>query len=126
MVLYNCFRCGYLADQKNHMRTHLSRKNVCDPILRDINLDEYSKDILGRRKFIETIENPDSAPFCSIPASFCSIPAPFCSISCEYCKRSYKYERNLTKHLKTCKVKKIADENSKNISGPKSQKIPKN
>jgi hypothetical protein len=103
------------------MRVHINRKNICDPILRDINLDEYSKDILGRRKFIETIENPDSAPFCSISAPFCSISAPFCSISCEYCKRSYKYERNLTKHLKTCKLKIIADEEESEISALNNQ-----
>jgi hypothetical protein len=85
------------------MRTHLSRKNTCDPILRDINLDEYSKDILGRRKFIETVENPESLPNHSKSL-------PFHSISCDYCNKSYKYNYNLTKHLKTCKVKKTLDE----------------
>ena len=100
MVKYNCFRCGYLADQKNHMRSHLRRKNVCEPILRDINLDEYSKDILGRRKFIETVENPESLPNHSKSL-------PFHSISCDYCNKSYKYNYNLTKHLKTCKMKII-------------------
>ena len=110
MVQYTCFRCGYLTNQKNHMITHLNRKNVCEPILRDIELNEYSKDILGRRKFIETVENPDFAPFCSTDAPFCSTDAPFCSIFCEHCKKSYKYKRNLSKHLKTCKVKITNDE----------------
>jgi hypothetical protein len=116
MVQYTCFRCGYFSKQKSDMRSHLNRKNVCDPILRDINLDEYSKDILGRRKFIETAENIESAPFGSISAPFGSISAPFGSISCEYCKRSYKYGRNLSKHLKTCKLKIIADEEESELN----------
>ena len=118
MVKYNCFRCGYLADQKNHMRSHLRRKNVCEPILRDINLDEYSKDILGRRKFIET-EFFD-AP-CEIIPKSCEIihnhAKSYTNISnlekifeCKYCNKKYNQNFILTRHLKTCKVKKTLDE----------------
>ena len=109
MVQYNCFRCGYSTFLKSDMRSHLNRKNVCDPVLRDIELNDYSKDILGRRKFIETEENPESLPFHSKSLPFHSNGLPNHSIFCEHCKKSYKYNYNLTKHLKTCKVKITTD-----------------
>ena len=107
MVQYTCFRCGYFSERKINMRSHLNRKNVCKPILRDIKLDEYSKNILERREYIETVENPESLPFHSKNLPNHSKSLPFHSISCDYCNKSYKYNYNLTKHLKTCKMKII-------------------
>jgi hypothetical protein len=95
MVQYACFRCGYATLLKSDMRTHLNRKNVCKPILRDIKLDDYCDNILKKEEFVEKIETP--------------ISDPLSSISCEYCKKTYKYEQNLSKHLKTCTVKKTRD-----------------
>ena len=98
MVQYTCFRCGYSAEKKNHMIAHLNRKYICKPILRDIKPDDYRNDILEQKEFVETVKNDESAPINSI--------------SCEYCAKTYKYERNLLKHLKTCKIKKETDKNN--------------
>ena len=54
MVNYDCFRCGYCTPNKSYMRLHLFRKNICKPILRDINLDQYREDILDNKEFAET------------------------------------------------------------------------
>jgi hypothetical protein len=117
MVQYACFRCGYLSEKKSSMRLHLNRKNICEPILRDIDLNEYSKDILGRRKFIET-DNFEEI-YQNIPNPYQIIPNPYQNIpklensenlhECKYCNKIYKQRFTLTRHLKTCKMKEIAD-----------------
>ena len=38
MVNYECFRCGYIGKQKVHLINHLNRKNVCKPLLEDIDI----------------------------------------------------------------------------------------
>jgi len=38
MVLYECFRCGYSTNLKGNMNHHLNRKNVCKPLLEDIDI----------------------------------------------------------------------------------------
>ena len=39
MVNYECFRCGYIASQKNNLRNHLNRKNICNPILDNVSIE---------------------------------------------------------------------------------------
>ena len=38
MVLYECFRCGYSTILKGNMKHHLNRKNVCKPLLEDMDI----------------------------------------------------------------------------------------
>ena len=45
MVNYNCIRCGYETNDRSKMKSHLSRKTVCKPLLNDVNLDDYKNDI---------------------------------------------------------------------------------
>ena len=40
MGVYKCFRCGYIASQRINMKHHLNRKNICNPILDNISIDE--------------------------------------------------------------------------------------
>ena len=40
MVLYECNRCGYIAEHRNCMKRHLNRINICKPILEDTSIDE--------------------------------------------------------------------------------------
>ena len=105
MADYNCFRCGYCTNHKTKIRLHLDRKNICKPILRDINLDQYGKDILNGNEFDETVGCSillHSAPSLLHSAPFCSKREKF---ECVFCKKNYIYNRNLNKHLKTCKSK---------------------
>ena len=46
MVNYKCIRCGYETTHKSKMKIHLERKRVCNPILNNINLDDYKERIL--------------------------------------------------------------------------------
>ena len=43
MVEYLCYRCGYVGKQKNHLKNHLNRKNVCKPTLDDIDIEEVKQ-----------------------------------------------------------------------------------
>ena len=43
MVDYSCLRCGYIASQKINLKHHLNRKNICNPILDDISIEEVKK-----------------------------------------------------------------------------------
>ena len=54
MVNYNCIRCGYETNDRSKMKSHLSRKTVCKPLLNDVNLDDYKNDIF---KDIEIVFN---------------------------------------------------------------------
>lgn len=40
MKEYICDRCGYIAHQKSNLKSHLIRKNTCDPLLCDVSVDE--------------------------------------------------------------------------------------
>ncbi len=87
------------------MRLHLNRKNNCDPILSDVNIDTCRQDILNNPQIDETGSCTvllHSAPSLLQSAPFCSISESF---ECLYCNKKYRYNRNLNKHLKTCKAK---------------------
>ena len=122
MVEYKCARCGYTTNQRCNFKNHLNRKNICNPLLEDISIDEI-KFLYGFEHIEKMLQN---APNCSKRAPHysshiapnCSKRAPNCSIllqntvskgTCEYCLRNFSRNSNLTKHLKTCKKKKHHD-----------------
>ena len=43
MVKYECFRCGYYTIHRNSMKNHLNRKNICNPIEDDVEIEEIKK-----------------------------------------------------------------------------------
>ena len=43
MVEYKCNRCGYNAKQKINLMRHLNRKNICQPLLEDISIENIQK-----------------------------------------------------------------------------------
>ena len=121
MPKYFCYRCGYKTDIISHMSSHIKRKNKCHPKIRDINLTEYSGNILNCDNF-EDIENQGActknAPFCTdlhqndtvLHQNMGTEDKPLPKHICTYCKKSYDYKRSLNRHLKTCKEKKEYDD----------------
>lgn len=46
MVVYKCIRCGFISDRKSSMKYHLSRKNICKPLLSFEKITEEIKNII--------------------------------------------------------------------------------
>ena len=40
---YICLRCGFDAKQKINLERHLNRKNICEPILEIMSIEEVKK-----------------------------------------------------------------------------------
>ena len=139
MVNYNCIRCGYETNDRSKMKSHLSRKTVCKPLLNDVNLDDYKNDILNCKNIqIATrvsncfkpgendsdsgeIESIQMSAKCSHNVSVsqnkknltkCKSNEVKKQYNCEYCKKKYNHRQSLHKHLKICK-EKIEDEECK-------------
>ena len=36
--MFNCERCGYCSLYKSNLKSHLNRKNICKPIVKDIDI----------------------------------------------------------------------------------------
>ena len=63
MVTYECYRCGYQNTNKSNLIRHLSRKNICKPIKRDLDLNSCKEYILNGVKYEDyliTISNTNN------------------------------------------------------------------
>jgi len=135
MVEYKCFRCGYVCKQKIHIKNHLNRKNICNPLLDNISIEEikkyYNLEILINDSNIIHLNAPKIHPnssFCekiilenmhlNAPKHTpkCTQNAPKCTQKvakqhiCNYCNKIFTRSTGLNKHLKICKNKKESDE----------------
>ena len=104
MVYYECQRCGYNTTLKGNIKHHLNRKNVCEPILDNISIEQM-KDIYNLN---ETSKNPQNnsnllTNTSQIPQK---TPKNEASNQCSYCSKEFSRIDNLNRHLKTCKKKK--------------------
>lgn len=75
---FKCRRCDYVANDRNHLIRHLSRKYPCKIIKEDISCDDCLKDVKAQL-----------------------VP----SFVCEFCSKSYSHRCNLSRHKKSCKHK---------------------
>ena len=142
MYEYLCFRCGYQAKQRGHLKNHLQRKITCKPLLDDISITEiqeyYNFEKLENKQlkaafldFSSSFKHPKAA-FLDNPSSFKHPKAAFLGKNnnemnemdemnknlCEYCNKNFTRMYGLTKHLRICKKKKeynqlILSENNK-------------
>ena len=101
-MIYNCVRCGYETKHKGHFKNHLNRKNICISILENISINDikiyYNLDLDKKPKNnpVEPI-NIQSKPILTQNKDF----------SCNYCNKIFKRQWHLSRHLNTCKIKKI-------------------
>jgi hypothetical protein len=128
MVNYNCIRCGYTTKDKTKMKTHFNRKTVCKPLLNDINIDVYKKDILnGKIINLKVVTQNDSkktqkdskrtqrdSKMTQNDSKKLKNNSKIVNI-CKYCEKSFSRKNNLNRHYKTCKEKIRDDKCKKNM-----------
>jgi len=129
MVIYTCYRCNYTTKRKSDIRNHLIRKTLCKDcgehikltkhiksyILQGLSYLEYKEIINKNKQFINNNQNISlNNQFISLDNQFISSSNQFVSLDkvnnsnknkCDYCGNIYTLKNNLTRHLKSCKVK---------------------
>ena len=123
MVKYECLRCGYIAKQKSNLVNHLKRKNICEPKISNISIENVKKfygfelnpneskmnpneskilfEINEKMNPNESKMNPNLLNFESKMDSNLSKK----KYICDFCNKCYSTNSNLHKHLKNCKIK---------------------
>jgi len=136
MVEYNCFRCGYSTTHKGSLVNHLKRKNICNPILVDISIENiikyYGFEITPKSTKIhqnpqKIHQNPPNLPP-KISTKIHQNPPKFENLStkihqnppkspvineCPYCYKRFSRSDSLNRHYGRCKIKKKEKENDK-------------
>ena len=105
MVTYQCPRCGYTNNIKTKYINHLKRKNICQPLITDTDLeDEYAQYNLNVIK-TDSIQNP--ATVVHKPEIKPQI------FICNICKKEYKYSQSLSRHKNKC-ISTLSEDKDKN------------
>jgi len=116
MVNYKCLRCGYETHIKTILIRHLTRKNICQLNLVDIDLVEYKNYILSGKSNKDFKSQQQSAEKSAInppKSSFLSSKNQLKSAenNCKYCEKEFASYKNKWRHEnKNCKKKKEEEE----------------
>ena len=131
MVNYKCFRCGYETKFKSSLINHLQRKNICNPILDDICVEEikkwYNIDVSKNIEQVEPVFEQVKPVYEQVKPNFTKTgknqEKPIFqkhrtgknqekpvflekkNIICEFCNKTFTRTYGLTCHLKKCKKK---------------------
>jgi len=103
MVYYECQRCGYNTTLRGNIKHHLNRKNICEPILDNISIEEM-KDIYNLNETSKITSNNSNVLICS-SKKLQNTPQNVVNKQCSYCCKEFSRIDNLNRHLKTCKMK---------------------
>jgi hypothetical protein len=141
MVEYKCIRCGYVASQRCNFRNHLNRKNICNPLLEDISIEEIKKmygfDIQHKMNpnepkrtqktqilnyNLEPKLNPNE-PKMNPNEPKMNPNEPKNIHKCNYCNKCYTTNSHMRRHEKTCKKKKEVEINQKEEIAKMKQEI---
>jgi len=106
MVYYECQRCGYNTTLRGNIKHHLNRKNICQPILDNISIEEM-KDIYNLHLNILNPTKPINNPYEPKKTHIEPKKTPNNPFSCNYCNKICKRKWHLSRHLNTCKIKKM-------------------
>ena len=101
MVNYKCIRCGYITTKRCNFKDHISRKNICKPILEDISIES----IKTHYNIIRTTNIPQNTTLSNtnIPQNATIL---YNTYNCSYCNKKLSRNDSLQRHLKICKKKK--------------------
>ena len=145
MVKYLCNRCGHQSKHKGNFKNHLNRKNICEPLLDDISIEEI-KFLYGLISEPKTTQNdpkttqndpkttqyglndePKITHFEPKTTHFEPKTTQNNPIlkSCDFCLKIFKRPWHLKRHLNTCKGQKHYELNLLNIQQKKNNGIGK-
>ena len=137
MVEYKCFRCGYSTTHKGSLVNHLKRKNICNPLLEDISIENIikyygfkitqkslqnsSKILQNPPKFLQNSSKTPPNDFLQNSSKILQNDKNFPPkssknqnpLSCLYCYKEFTRSDNLNRHYGRCKIKKKEQENNK-------------
>ena len=51
--MFTCERCGYCSIYKSNLKSHLNRKIICKPVVKDIGIDVLKEKINQNKKLIK-------------------------------------------------------------------------
>ena len=80
--IYNCERCGYSTKSPQNLKLHFKRKNICSPILSDLDPSTLHDELFGNQ-----------------------LASTKKTYKCEYCEKSYASVESRCNHKKICKKK---------------------
>ena len=101
-MIYNCVRCGYETNHKGHFLNHLHRKKICRPILEDISIED-----IKNHYNLENAKIHQNNPYEPKKTSYEPKKTQINSFNCNYCNKIFKRNWHLSRHLSTCKIKKM-------------------
>ena len=103
MDYYECQRCGYNTTLRGNIKQHLNRKNICEPILDNISIEEMN-DIYNLNETSKITSNNSNSLIC--PSKKLQKPQKnVANKQCSYCCKEFSRIDNLNRHLKKCKMK---------------------
>ena len=101
-MIYNCVRCGYETNHKGHFLNHLHRKKICRPILEDISIED-----IKNHYDLENAKIHQNNPYEPKKTTYEPKKTQNNSFNCNYCNKIFKRNWHLSRHLSTCKIKKM-------------------
>ena len=115
MSKYICSRCNYSSNNKLNFIRHLQRKNICNPVNENIEIQEIYN------KYFKKSDN--KVPSILLQKPSISLQKPSISLQnppkpseiCESCSAVFTRKDNLKRHYKRCKVKKKEYKNMKEL-----------
>jgi len=112
-MIYKCRRCGHTEKHKGNFLKHLNRKNICKPIIENIDietlkLENEEKNLKFTQKSSNNLTNPQYYLENQLPYTnnINESEENFIKLQCEFCKKKYSRIDNLKRHLNSCKRKK--------------------
>jgi uncharacterized C2H2 Zn-finger protein len=121
-MLYKCKRCGYYCHQKNDLRKHFNRKNVCKPVLINIDVTVLLSELDGKKqegveKAFKGVQNGVEGVEKGVEKqknvkyiekhSYISSENP--EYKCSNCGNIFKKKKYLTQHINRYNCKKTAN-----------------
>lgn len=107
MVQHICNRCGYITNRKQNLRSHLLRKNICQPLMNEIERYDllvshgFDKESIMYGKTTILPQKPHQ----NTPKSHQNTPKKI--YKCKFCEKNFSRSDALKRHIDSrCKEKK--------------------